>query len=57
MTYCMHILFCFANLDDLHNQQRLELDQKAMDLERAHEATRHALCLATKEFNKVQVNQ
>ncbi|KAJ6668459.1 hypothetical protein lerEdw1_011941 [Lerista edwardsae] len=40
--------------DDLHDQQRLELDKKAMDLERAHEATRRALCLATKDFNKVQ---
>lgn len=40
--------------DDLHDQQRLELDQKAMDLERAHEETRRTICLDTKEFNKVQ---
>ncbi|XP_063165263.1 RIB43A-like with coiled-coils protein 2 [Candoia aspera] len=38
--------------DDLHLQRRLELDQKAMDLQRADEETRRAICITTAEFNK-----
>ncbi|XP_015260937.1 PREDICTED: RIB43A-like with coiled-coils protein 2 [Gekko japonicus] len=37
--------------DSLHDTHRLELDQKAMDLQRRDEETRRAICVATKEFN------
>ncbi|XP_066488774.1 RIB43A-like with coiled-coils protein 2 [Tiliqua scincoides] len=40
--------------DDLHDKHRLELDQKAMDLERAQEETKRAICVATKDFNQAQ---
>ncbi|KAJ7329448.1 hypothetical protein JRQ81_015622 [Phrynocephalus forsythii] len=38
--------------DDLYDRQRLELDQKAMNLQRIDEQTRRAVCVATMEFNK-----
>ncbi|XP_062990413.1 RIB43A-like with coiled-coils protein 2 isoform X2 [Elgaria multicarinata webbii] len=38
--------------DDLHDKHRMELDQKAMDLQRIDEETRRAICVTTKEFNK-----
>ncbi|XP_048371110.1 RIB43A-like with coiled-coils protein 2 [Sphaerodactylus townsendi] len=40
--------------DGLHDAHRLDLDQKAMDLQRADEETRRAVCAATKEFNRSQ---
>lgn len=54
---CMHIRFCCTNLDELHDKNRMELDQKAMNLQRIDEETRRAIHVATKEFNKAQVNQ
>ncbi|XP_033004159.1 RIB43A-like with coiled-coils protein 2 isoform X2 [Lacerta agilis] len=38
--------------DDLHDQHRMELDQKAMNLQRIDEETRRAICITTTEFNK-----
>ncbi|KAL7982751.1 hypothetical protein Chor_010349 [Crotalus horridus] len=38
--------------DELYKQQRLELDEKAMNLQRADEETRRAICITTTEFNK-----
>ncbi|XP_077166806.1 RIB43A-like with coiled-coils protein 2 [Paroedura picta] len=40
--------------DALHDTHRLELDQKAMDLQKTEEETRRAVCVATKEFNRTQ---
>ncbi|KAH0616390.1 hypothetical protein JD844_027442 [Phrynosoma platyrhinos] len=38
--------------DDLYDKHRLELDQKALNLQRIDEETRRAICVATNEFNK-----
>ncbi|XP_026545535.1 RIB43A-like with coiled-coils protein 2 [Notechis scutatus] len=38
--------------DELYKQQRLELDEKAMNLQRADEETRRAICITTTEFNQ-----
>ncbi|XP_061438421.1 RIB43A-like with coiled-coils protein 2 [Rhineura floridana] len=38
--------------DDLHDKHRLELDQKAMNLQRIDEEARRAICVTTNEFNK-----
>ncbi|NXE47517.1 RIBC2 protein, partial [Casuarius casuarius] len=40
--------------DDLYDKNRIELDQKAMELQRADEETRRAVCAAIKDFNRVQ---
>ncbi|KGL74987.1 RIB43A-like with coiled-coils protein 2, partial [Tinamus guttatus] len=40
--------------DDLYDKDRLELDRKAMELQRADEETRRAICAATKDFNRAQ---
>ncbi|XP_053110853.1 RIB43A-like with coiled-coils protein 2 isoform X1 [Hemicordylus capensis] len=40
--------------DDLHDKHRLELDQRAMNLQRIDEETQRAICVTTKEFNKAQ---
>nr|XP_056718843.1 RIB43A-like with coiled-coils protein 2 [Euleptes europaea] len=40
--------------DGLHDAHRLDLDQKAMDLQRKDEETRKNICVATKEFNRTQ---
>ncbi|NWI12306.1 RIBC2 protein, partial [Crypturellus soui] len=40
--------------DDLYDKDRLELDHKAMELQRADEETRRAICAATKDFNRAQ---
>ncbi|XP_053243558.1 RIB43A-like with coiled-coils protein 2 isoform X1 [Podarcis raffonei] len=38
--------------DDLHDQHRMELDQKAVNLQRINDETRRAICITTTEFNK-----
>ncbi|NXA39979.1 RIBC2 protein, partial [Eudromia elegans] len=40
--------------DDLYEKDRLELDRKAVELQRADEETRRAICAATKDFNRAQ---
>ncbi|XP_054856871.1 RIB43A-like with coiled-coils protein 2 isoform X2 [Eublepharis macularius] len=40
--------------DGLRDAQRLELDQKSMDIHRSDEETKRAICIATKEFNRTQ---
>ncbi|XP_060110332.1 RIB43A-like with coiled-coils protein 2 [Heteronotia binoei] len=40
--------------DGLHDVHRLELDRKAMELQRIDEETRRAICVTTKEFNRTQ---
>ncbi|XP_025969774.2 RIB43A-like with coiled-coils protein 2 isoform X1 [Dromaius novaehollandiae] len=40
--------------DDLYDKNRIELDQKAMELQRADEETRRAVCAAIKDFNRAQ---
>lgn len=47
----------FRFIDELYKQQRLELDEKAMNLQRADEETRRAICITTTEFNKALVKQ
>ncbi|XP_015725978.1 RIB43A-like with coiled-coils protein 2 [Coturnix japonica] len=41
-------------LDDLHDKNRIQLDQKIMEQQRMEERTRRAVCEATKDFNKSQ---
>ncbi|XP_072189915.1 RIB43A-like with coiled-coils protein 2 isoform X2 [Excalfactoria chinensis] len=41
-------------LDDLHDKNRIQLDQKTMEQQRIEERTRRAVCAATKDFNKSQ---
>ncbi|XP_068808162.1 RIB43A-like with coiled-coils protein 2 [Struthio camelus] len=43
--------------DDLYDKNRIELDQKAMELQRAEEETRRAVCAATKDFNRTQADE
>lgn len=50
----MHILY--LNSEDLYDKNRVELDQKAIELQRINEETRRAVCAATKDFNRIQVN-
>ncbi|KFV07041.1 RIB43A-like with coiled-coils protein 2, partial [Pterocles gutturalis] len=40
--------------DDLHDKNRIELDQKMMEQQRKEEENRHAVCAATKNFNRAQ---
>ncbi|XP_067387058.1 RIB43A-like with coiled-coils protein 2 isoform X3 [Emydura macquarii macquarii] len=40
--------------DDLHGKNRIDLDQKAMELQRIDVETRRAICAATKDFNRTQ---
>ncbi|XP_043393629.1 RIB43A-like with coiled-coils protein 2 isoform X2 [Chelonia mydas] len=40
--------------EDLHDKNRLDLDQKAMELQRKDVETRQAVCAATKDFNRTQ---
>ncbi|XP_065598479.1 RIB43A-like with coiled-coils protein 2 [Cyrtonyx montezumae] len=41
-------------LDDLHDKNTLELDQKIMKQQRIEEESRRAVCAATKDFNRSQ---
>ncbi|XP_034639980.1 RIB43A-like with coiled-coils protein 2 isoform X1 [Trachemys scripta elegans] len=41
--------------EDLHDKNRIDLDQKAMELQRKDVETRQAVCAATKDFNRTQV--
>lgn len=45
-----------SNLDDLYDKFRIELDRKIMEEQRKEEESRRAVCTATKNFNKIQVN-
>ncbi|XP_069484279.1 RIB43A-like with coiled-coils protein 2 [Ambystoma mexicanum] len=40
--------------DDLYDKTRIELDQRAMELQRMEEETRRLVCMTTKEFNMAQ---
>lgn len=40
--------------DELYDKTRLELDQRAMELQRMEEETRRLVCMTTKEFNMAQ---
>ncbi|XP_038231917.1 RIB43A-like with coiled-coils protein 2 isoform X1 [Dermochelys coriacea] len=40
--------------EDLHDKNRIELDQKAMELQRKDVETRQAVCAAIKDFNRTQ---
>ncbi|XP_019399837.1 PREDICTED: RIB43A-like with coiled-coils protein 2 [Crocodylus porosus] len=40
--------------EDLYDKNRVELDQKAMELQKINEETRRAVCAATKDFNRIQ---
>ncbi|NWI72357.1 RIBC2 protein, partial [Dryoscopus gambensis] len=41
--------------DDLYDKFRIELDQKIMEEQRKEEESRHVVCTATKDFNRIQV--
>ncbi|CAI9531542.1 unnamed protein product [Staurois parvus] len=43
--------------DGLYDKHRIELDKKAMELQRMEEKARRDICTFTKEFNKVQVEE
>ncbi|XP_068134306.1 RIB43A-like with coiled-coils protein 2 isoform X2 [Hyperolius riggenbachi] len=43
--------------DDLYGKMRIELDKKAMELQRMEEQTRREICGFTKEFNKAQAEE
>ncbi|XP_038612695.1 RIB43A-like with coiled-coils protein 2 [Tachyglossus aculeatus] len=43
--------------EDLYARTVLDLDQKAMDMQRLEAETRRAVCAATKEFNKAQAEE
>ncbi|KAM6293739.1 RIB43A-like with coiled-coils protein 2 isoform 3-T3 [Porphyrio hochstetteri] len=40
--------------DDLHDKNRIEIDQKTMEQQRKEEENRRAVCAATKDFNRTQ---
>ncbi|XP_025945967.1 RIB43A-like with coiled-coils protein 2 [Apteryx rowi] len=40
--------------DDLYDKNRIELDRKAMELQRTDEEMRRAVCAVTKDFNRAQ---
>ncbi|NXV78161.1 RIBC2 protein, partial [Atlantisia rogersi] len=40
--------------DDLHDKNRIEIDQKTMEQHRKEEENRRAVCAATKDFNRNQ---
>ncbi|NXU49073.1 RIBC2 protein, partial [Turnix velox] len=40
--------------DDLHDKNRIALDQKTMEQQQKEEENRRALCAATKDFNRIQ---
>ncbi|XP_078529961.1 RIB43A-like with coiled-coils protein 2 isoform X1 [Lissotriton helveticus] len=40
--------------DELYDKTRIELDQRAMELQRMEEETRRLVCMNTKEFNMAQ---
>ncbi|NWR72795.1 RIBC2 protein, partial [Centropus unirufus] len=40
--------------DDLCDKSRIELDQRMMEEQRKEEANRRAVCVATKDFNRIQ---
>ncbi|XP_075756106.1 RIB43A-like with coiled-coils protein 2 [Pelodiscus sinensis] len=43
--------------EDLHDKNRIDLDQKAMELQRIDVETRRAVCAATKDFNRIQAEE
>ncbi|KAM9171891.1 RIB43A-like with coiled-coils protein 2 isoform 1-T2 [Pangshura tecta] len=43
--------------EDLHDKNRIDLDQKAMELQRKEVETRQAVCAATKDFNRAQATE
>ncbi|KAM5173043.1 RIB43A-like with coiled-coils protein 2 [Mantella aurantiaca] len=43
--------------DSIYDKHRIELDKKAMELQRMEEKARRDICTFTKEFNKAQVEE
>ncbi|NXR13568.1 RIBC2 protein, partial [Semnornis frantzii] len=43
--------------DYLYDKNRIELDQKTMEQQRKEEESRHAVCAATKDFNRTQASE
>ncbi|NXI42646.1 RIBC2 protein, partial [Galbula dea] len=43
--------------DYLHDKNRIELDQKTMEQQQKEEENRHAVCAATKDFNRAQASE